>query len=284
MTNMNLVRELREITNAGMKDCVEALKDSNGDLQSAVDLIKIRGKNITSALSSRATTEGIICSAFSSVENRRVTVMVEVNCQTDFVARNPSFQSFVKQVTNSYLDSVVGDQDFASEQLESARQDLVSSTKENIVIGKKWSLEALSKTSKVFSYVHNNSKIGVLLLMQASSEELLNSREFNSLGSDLTMQICAMSPIAIQQDRISLEDLERQKKIFQAQLQEENKPPTMWDKIMVGKLVKWYKEICLLEQESLIVFKTPIKKVISDLEAKLIGKITIVDFVRAEVG
>jgi len=275
--NVELISQLRNITNAGMSDCSSALKEAGGDLQQAIDIIKIKGQAISDARSAKPATEGVI--GMASSPDQRKQVAVEINTQTDFVSRNPVFIKFVNHVAQVYLDQ--GDS-FSAESVEIARQEVSASTKENIVVRRWWALEAPVNV-RLFSYLHSNNKIGVLLSLQAS-ETILHQPEFQQLGEDLTMQICAMNPLAVEALYLPTDERERQKAIFESQLKEENKPPAMWDKILLGKMARWHKDVCLLEQESITVPKTSVKKVITDLETKLGGSIAVVSFIRAEVG
>jgi len=295
MSNTELIKELRLLTAAGMKDCKDALEEANWDLQKAVDIVKIKGQNISDGRSGRAATEGRI--AIEGPFNG-IATMCEVNCQTDFVSSNGAFVDFAQDVAASFYDSICNGTSFSlksplpdgssfmCKDIEAARILTVSIIKENIVVRRWWAEQAQDPTVRIFAYLHSNDKIGVLLTMQAPSVEAANSKEFADLGSDLTMQICAMNPLGVSSDRIPLEEVDRQRVIFETQLKEDAKPKpeAMWPKIIDGKLSKWYKDVCLLEQESVISPKTTVNQVIKNVGSKLGGDIQIINFVRAEVG
>jgi elongation factor Ts len=296
MSNTELIRELRTLTSAGMKDCKEALEEAGWDLQKAVDIVKVKGLNIADGRAGRVASEGrvvtmpalaIFDETGNRLPNRELIVMVEVNCQTDFVANSLLFVEFAEATAATFLLSLLRGEHFDSssvEQGENGRLALISSTKENIVVRRWWAEEAQHPTVKVFDYVHSNNKIGVLISMQAPTEEAANSPEFQALGEDLAMQICAMNPLAVSADRISPDEVARQKAIFETQLKEENKPEKMWEKIIEGKFRKWNTEVCLLEQESVVIPKTTVKQVIKNVGSKLGGEIQVVNFFRCQVG
>jgi elongation factor Ts len=285
MNNAEMIRELRALTSAGMKDCRDALEESNWDLQKAVDIVKVKGLNIADGRTGRVAADGAV-SIYS--EDDRLSSMAEVNSQTDFVSKMPLFVSFARAVAvNVFLATRQNDAFVPnSPALETIRTDLVSTTKENIVVRRWWAEEATSPNVRVFSYVHSNNKIGVLLSLQAPNEAAADSEEFRALGNDLAMQIAAMNPLAVSPERLAPADLERQKAIFEAQLKEDvkPKPQAMWPKILEGKMRKWNSEVCLLEQESVVVQKTLVKQVVKDVGTKLGGEITIVNFHRCQVG
>ena len=280
-SNSELIKELRALTQAGMKDCKDALEETNWDLQKAVDVIKIKGLSIADGRTGRVASEGRVDIAREA--NGTLAVMLEVNCQTDFVANSKDFTSFVHNAKHELYNKATNNALFAASDLETERKAIVSTTKENIVVRRWWVEQAFDPMTKVFAYQHSNNKIGVLVTLRAASNEAANSPEFKNLGEDLAMQIAAMNPLAISPDHILPTDLERQKSIFETQLKEENKPEKMWAKILEGKFRKWNVEVCLLEQESVIVPKTQVKQVIKNMEAKL-GEVKVVNFIRCQVG
>jgi elongation factor Ts len=279
MSNTELIKELRALTQAGMKDCKDALEESSWDLQKAVDIVKVKGLNIVSGREGRVASEGRVTLGPSG----NGIAMVEINCQTDFVADSKDFKSFCTKTLAVLSSNVEG---FSTGLVEDARKEVVASTKENVVVRRWWLEESLHPTTGVFSYLHSNNKIGVLVTLQAPSEAVVNSSEFHALGNELAMQIAAMNPLAVSADRIPTEEKTRQESIFITQLKEDvkPKPEAMWPKIIEGKFRKWNTEVCLLEQESVVVAKTSVRQVIKNVGDKLGGEITVVNFVRCQVG
>jgi elongation factor Ts len=285
MSRSELLKELRALTQAGMKDCNDALNEAGDDLQKAVDIIKTKGKNIVSSRQGKVAAEGRV--AIAAMRHNVGAAMAEINCQTDFVANSPSFVKLTGNVASQLFDAAFNDKPFDPTQdpdIISARDNIISSTKENIVIRRWWVEQAISPLAGVFDYVHSNNKIGVLLTLVAPSREARNDPSFIELGNDLAMQVAAMSPLGISPDMLPPEEVERQKNIFLTQIVELNKPEAAQAKILEGKLNKWYSEVCLLEQESVVVPKTLVKKVIADLEVKLGGSIQVVTMIRCQVG
>ena len=281
MSNTELIRELRALTSAGMKDCKDALEEANWDLQKAVDIVKVKGLNIADGRTGRVASEGRVAVTVNGYY--QIGTMVEVNCQTDFVANSEDFTKFVDETSLTVNSVFSSGQNFSIDKVEEKRKEVVSKTKENVVVRRWWMEQAQSPNVRVFSYLHSNSKIGVLLTLWGS-DSVLDKPEFIALGEDLAMQIAAMNPLAVDADRIPAEEKDRQKAIFETQLKEEGKPEKMWDRILEGKFRKWGTEVCLLEQESVVLPKTAVKQVIKNVATKLGGEITIVNFVRCQVG
>ena len=282
MSNTELIRELRALTSAGMKDCKDALEEANWDLQKAVDIVKVKGLNIADGRTGRVAADGRV--VIMSAADNDLSIMMEVNCQTDFVAASPDFINFSETAAATFMGAVLQNTAFNVNDLEAARKELVSTTKENIVVRRWWAEESLDPSVRVFEYTHSNNKIGVLLTIKAPSKAAVNSPEFEALGEDLAMQIAAMNPLAVDAERIPEDEKIRQRAIFETQLKEENKPEKMWEKILEGKFRKWSTEVCLLEQESVVLPKTAVKQVVKNVGTKLGGEIQIVNFVRCQVG
>jgi elongation factor Ts len=265
-----------------MKDCKDALEESNWDLQKAVDIVKVKGLNIADGRTGRVASEGRVGTA--DTQDDKLYVMAEVNCQTDFVANSKEFRSFTIQVLSSIMESHLTGQTWSVDKVEELRKEIVSKTKENVVIRRWWIEESQSPLVRVFSYRHSTSKIAVLVTLVAPNEAAADSAEFKTLGEELAMQIAAMNPVAVDAERIPQDEKDRQKAIFEMQLKEENKPEKMWEKIMEGKFRKWNTEVCLLEQESVVIPKTTVRQVIKNVGTKLGGEIQVVNFVRCQVG
>lgn len=284
MNKSELLKELRARTQAGMKDCNDALRESGDDLEKAVDIIKTKGKNIVSGRENKVASEGLIVAGY--IGSDKTTGMIEVNCQTDFVSRNPDFKDYANNSFNLLASShLIGlSLDITSQAATDLRTDIVSKTKENCVVRRWWVEEVTSDTCKTFSYVHNGGKLGVVVSLQASSVEAANDAQFAALGLDLAMQVAALNPLAVSADRLATDVVERQKSVFETQLQELNKPQAAWAKILDGKFNKWHTEVCLLDQESVVVPKTTVRQVVKNVGALLGGEIQVVNFIRAEVG
>jgi elongation factor Ts len=284
MNKTEMIKELRNLTSAGMNDCREAIEQSEGDLQKAVDFIKTKGLNIADGRSGRAASEGAVCAVV--VDDASVG-LVEINCQTDFVANSHAFKKFTHIVGEQLSLDIINNGGLFqhdSEMIENFRKDLVATTKENVVVRRWWVEESYHSNARVFHYIHSNNKIGVLLTLVAPSKEAFLAPDFTELGENVAMQIAAMNPLAVSVDRLSTDDVVRQSLIFETQLTELNKPQAAWPKILEGKARKWHTEVCLLEQESVWLPKTTVGQVIANIGKMLGGEIQVVNFVRCQVG
>jgi len=277
---MELIKELRALTQAGMKDCKESLEEAGWDLQKAVDIVKTKGLNVVSGRAGKVASEGAV-TVWHFAEG---VAMAEVNCQTDFVANSPDFRGFAQNVTREIADATLNGEMFSVDTVEQERQGIVSTTKENVVVRRWWVEQPMSPGSATYSYVHSNGKIGVLITLLAPSADAAKDSAFRELGDDLAMQIAAMGPLAISPDRLDPVEVERQKNIFETQLTELKKPQAAWPKILEGKFNKWHTETCLLNQESVVHAKTSIAQVIKNVGVKLGGDVTVVNFIRCQVG
>lgn len=266
-----LVKQLRDRTNLGMNDCKKALEESNGDMEAAIDLLKKWGELKGAEKASRVATEGRI-GLFSNNSATSVS-MIEVNCQTDFVANSSEFRSLLMS------SSLASGKLFAEDEFEQKRKELVAKTGENIVL-RRQVLYNRNPNSHITWYLHPGDKLGVILEVCCSkiTDDVL------SFADDCAMQVAAMSPVFVKKDEIDANTLVRQRRIFEAQLREEKKPEAAWQKIIEGKFGKWRKDIVLLEQESI---KDP-KKSVDDLRQELVKKLgvelSITRFVRYALG
>lgn len=280
LNKSQLITELREITQAGMKDCSDALKEAGYDLQKAVDIIKTKGKNIVSGRTGKVASEGRIAVAATS----RGFAMVEINCQTDFVANSPEFKNFADTTAQQIVKTISSGTPFQVSEVEELRSELISRTKENIVVRRWWVQEAGNSKAMVANYIHSNNKIGVLLTLLVSDENVLAHPELPSVAEGLAMQVAAMNPIDVSPYELPPAVVARQKSIFETQLRELNKPEASWPKILEGKFNKWYTEVCLLNQESIMVPKKTVKEYLADVGKTLGGEIAVVNFIRCQVG
>lgn len=281
MNNTDMIKELRSLTQAGMKDCKDSLEEAGWDLQKAVDIVKTKGLNIVSGREGKVASEGAVMIS----QLAKTYAMVEVNCQTDFVANSPDFRNFATHAANVLAQRTDADQPFATDDVESMRKDLVATTKENIVVRRWWAEQPVAPGARTYSYVHSNKKIGVLLTLLAPTSLLgMDEAVLAEMGNDLAMQVAAMNPISVSAETLPPHEVLKQKQIFHIQLTEVNKPQVTWDKIMTGKLNKWYTEVCLLNQESVVMPKTSIQQVVKNMSTKLGGEVQIVSFIRCQVG
>lgn len=295
-SNSELLRELRELTAAGMKDCKDALEEANWDLSKAVDIVKTKGLQNVSRTAGKVAAEGRVVADLNASASKGT--LIEVNCQTDFVAKNPDFIAFAAiagcVLGSMDLHNFSGDLSKAElmidnkvDNLENVRKEIIASTKENVVVRRWLSLDVQGDNRKVFQYTHSNHKLAVLVAMEAPDYFAVSSPDFKELADNVAMQIAAMNPLAVSRDKVPETEVERQKAIFETQLKELNKPEAAWPKIMEGKFNKWFTEVCLLDQEAVFATKTSVSTAMDNVSKQLCGeagKIKVLNFVRCQVG
>lgn len=257
-----LVKELRNRTGAGMMDCKSALVDSDGDVDKAAELLRMKGAASAEKKAGRIAAEGIVCQQVSG--GREKGVLVEVNCETDFVARDLSFREFVSLVTDQILthsptsvNELSELQMKSGETVEEARNALVARIGENISIRRFKIIE--SEEGHISSYVHSD-KIGVLVSMCGGTE---------ALAHDIAMHVAATNPQAIDDSQIPIEVLERERAIFQSQAEDSGKPPEIVQKIVAGKLKKFLQDSTLLGQSFIKDPDVTVKSLLKSEEAEV---------------
>ncbi len=267
------VKELREKTGAGMMDCKKVLTETDGNEEKAIELLRERGIMKAAKKSDRIAAEGIVETYIS--EDNKVGAIVEVNAETDFVAKNADFQSFVKDVVKqialnnpSSVEDLLSQKCIANEAhtVQEELTDKVATIGENMTIRR---FERFETQGTVSSYIHGDGKIGVLVDMENANEEL---------AKDVCMHIAAAKPEFLSEADVPAERVSKEKEILKAQVINEGRPEAVADKIVAGRLGKFYSEICLLNQEFV---KDPNQK-ISNLVSSKNAKIN--RFVRFEKG
>ena len=248
--NPDKIRNLREKTGAGMMDCKNALEESNGDIEVAIQWLRKKGINTAEKKSSRDASDGLV----TVMTRDNSGVIIEINSETDFVARNENFQEFCSQLSNLCLDknissieelmnSKINDETRVEELLT----NMISKLGENIVINR---LSFLSETnSKYTSYIHNqvnssSGKIGVLLVYKCSQVNDIVTK----LAKNLSMHVAASNPMSLDVNDLDTNLVHREKEIYFEQLKESGKPNNIIEKIIEGKVNKFYEEVCLLQQ------------------------------------
>ncbi|MFH0907520.1 MAG: translation elongation factor Ts [bacterium] len=272
----SLVKELRDETSLGMMECKKALQEAAGDKQRAIKILRERGMTIADKKSSRTAKEGRVASDI--YDGGKAGVMIEVNCETDFVARNESFQNYVKALVEQA--KTVGDNALA----DAAKAETIAKIAEigeNIIIRRNIRYE-VSGHGAVAGYIHLGGKVGVLLEVGCDKAETVQNASFREAVKDVTLHIAACSPQCLDRTAVSAELVQAEREIYAKQV--ENKPANIIQKIIDGKLEKFYGQICLLEQGFV---KDPEQTVADMLAARgkeLGDTIVIRRFVRYQVG
>jgi elongation factor Ts len=287
-----MVKELRDRTQAGMADCKNALVESDGDMEKAVEVILKKGIVKAASRAGRVAAEGEVATWVSP--DRKKGVIVEINSQTDFVSRGDDFKGLVKSVvevaSKAPKDSDLGAHKCPGTEktVEVVRAELVAKTGENLVIRRWAALEAKEPNGFVHAYVHAGGKLAVLVHAEAAKGPVdaeASRSDATGFVDNVAMQIAAMNPMVVSKDQLTKATIDKQNEIFAAQLKEEGKPEAAWPKILDGKLAKWLTEVTLLGQDN--VWDPPagsIDKIRLELGKRLGSEVKIHAFVRFSLG
>ena len=281
-----MVKELREMTGAGMMDCKKALTETNGDMDAAVEFLRKNGQAKAEKKAGRIAAEGIVKTV---VKDDKVAAIVEVNSETDFVAKNDEFQGFVENVVNQVVDSDAADMDafmaeaWAADTSKTVKDALVEKI---AVIGENLNIRRFEKVSAengcVVSYIHAGGRIGVLV---AADTDVVND-EIKKCLKNVAMQVAAMSPKYVSRDEVSQEYMDHEKEILLGQAKKENpeKPDNIIEKMIIGRLNKELKEICLLDQTYVQDSDLTVAKYVDKVAKENNAKVTVTKFIRFETG
>ena len=287
MITASLVKELRDKTNAGMMDCKKALQETDGDLDAAVKLLREKGIAKAAKKADRAANEGIIAARIDTAG--KSGIMVEVNCETDFVAKNENFQGFVNELADTLAASDASTHEEAlavqlgDVSVADAVQSKVIEIGENLQ-ARRFARIAVDGEGVVGSYIHMGGKVGVLVEVGCEKPETAQADAFRDLVRDLTLHIAASSPKGVTRDDIDASVIEAEKDIFRVQLQNDGKPEQIIDKIIEGKIGKFYSENCLLEQGFVKDPDTAIEKLLESIGKDLGDTLTVRRFNRFALG
>ena len=264
----SVVKELRERTGAGMMDCKKALTATNGDMQKAIDWLREKGIAKAAKKSGRVAAEGAVAAYISA--DGKTGVLLEVNCETDFTANNENFRALEKKVIEHIAATKPAVLDALNDSVIDGKKvaDLV--TEATATIGEKISIRRFvtyETEGKLTTYIHMGGKIGVLVEMTGGSDEL---------GKDIAMQIAAANPSAVDRAGVDATELEHEKEILRKQALEEGKPEKIVEKMVAGRINKFYKEVCLVEQ----IFVKDNEKTVKDI----LGKEKVLRFTRWQLG
>ncbi|MDB6112538.1 MAG: Elongation factor Ts [Pedosphaera sp.] len=267
------VGKLREMTNAGLMDCKKALTEAAGNLDAAVDILRKKGAASAAKKASREANEGLIVQSIQP--GARAGILVEINCETDFVARNEGFRAFGDEVARTLLTDPKTD-------LEPLRTAQVAKIGENIQIPRFHRME-VSGNGLVAAYIHTGAKVGVLVEVGAGKEATVANEEFKQLVRDITLQIAAGHPFVVSREQIDPALISKEKEIAADQVK--NKPPQAIAKIVEGKLEKFYQGYCLVDQGFVKrSSEVTVKEHVASVSKQLGDEITIRSFVRFQVG
>ncbi|MBB55257.1 MAG: elongation factor Ts [Magnetovibrio sp.] len=281
-----LVKELREKTGAGMMDCKKALAETNADLEAAVDWLRTKGLAAAAKKAGRAASEGLVGVAVEG----NIGAVVEINAETDFVARNETFQEFVDKVAHIALGRGSDIEDINAADIPGAGRNvgdelthLISTIGENMTLRR---AAKLSVTNGILaSYVHSavapgRGKIGVLVSLESNADP----NSLAELGRHLAMHIAAAKPLAVSPDDLDQAEVARERAVLSEQARDSGKPEEIIEKMVIGRLRKYYEEVCLLDQTYVIDGETKISGVLANAEKELGAPVSVGGFVLMVLG
>lgn len=285
MITAKMVKDLRDKTGAGMMDCKKALTESNGDEEKAVEYLREKGLAAAAKKSGRIAAEGIVTTQIS--EDSKTAVILEVNCETDFVAINEAFIEFsnavAKQIVNSNVATVeelleakfINDDNLT---IKEALTALIAKLGENMNIRR---FEKLAvENGGINSYIHGDGKIGVLVQLDCAT----SNSELLAVAKDIAMQVAATNPLFLDENNVDHEMLDKEREIYRVQALNEGKPEKIVEKMVEGRIQKYLKEVCLIDQVWVKNSDLTIKQLLNEKSKQIGSTITLSKFVRFERG
>ncbi len=278
----NDVKTLRERTGCGMMDCKKALTESNGDMDKAIEFLREKGLAAVAKKSGRIAAEGLVFGLVDSA--KKVGALIEVNSETDFVAKNQDFIDFVEVCAKTVIEENPADVDAlmnvtafgCGDTVANVLQEKVLTIGENLKIRRFVRMEG-----DLITYLHGNGRIGVIAKFDT---DVADKEGFEAYAKDIAMQIAAAAPQYLDKAAVPADTIEKEKEILTAQALNEGKPANIAEKMVMGRINKYYKEVCLLEQEFVKDGDYTITKYTDKVAKELGGKIAIVEFARFEKG
>ncbi len=282
MSDVHKVKELRKVTGAGFKDCNNALKESNGDIEKSIEILRVKGISKASKKMNREANEGLVCIN----ENKEKISIIELNCETDFVAKNEDFLKFAEEVgqinnnVSSNLDKLNNEKMKNGKIVSENLVEIISKIGEKITIGR---LKTFSnKNQKNFFYLHSIVKDNIAKLGVIVSIENDNYNEIiDKFGKNLSMHIAASNPLALTENEIDKEILNKEKSLIDEELKNSGKPNNIMEKISLGKLQKYKQDNSLMSQIWVMDTKKTVSDVIKDLN---LPGLKVKDFIRLKIG
>lgn len=267
----SMVKDLRTQTGAGMMDCKKALVEAEGDIAKAVDILREKGLSQAAKKASRVAAEGAVGSAVS--EDGKTGTILEVNCETDFVGTNEDFRNLAASIADQILAvnpadvEALLDSEIDGKKVRHLVTEAVAKIGENISVRRFVRYE--SAEGKVYSYIHGGGKIGVLVEMIGADDEL---------GKDIAMQVAAANPSYLDRTQVSRDEIDHEKEVLAVEARNEGKPENIIEKMVIGRINKYYKEVCLVDQEFIKDGDLTISKLLKSKNA------SVVRFARYQLG
>ncbi|MDR2578924.1 MAG: translation elongation factor Ts [Chitinispirillales bacterium] len=283
------VKELRDKTGLGMMICKQALIDAGGDMEAAIQELRKQGQITAAKRAGKAAKEGKVC----IYTDAACGILYELNAETDFVVRNDDFVGFLGDLgkilaANRPADHAAAlqltDASIGGITVEARVTELVGKIGENIMFRRYKKMDADPSKEKIFSYDHGSGRIGVLIKLEAASADALASPALAQLGADLAMQIAAENPIAIDESGISADIIAKEKDVYFTQASTSGKPENVWEKMVEGKLRKYYEEVTLVNQKFIRDPEKGVAEIIAEASKAAGAEVKPVCFIRFELG
>jgi elongation factor Ts len=279
------VKKLRETTGAGMMACKEALSQTEGDFEKAIAYLRKKGIASAEKRSGREAKEGLV--VFHVQPDNALGVMVEVNCETDFVAKTADFQTLARDVAlgaaahNPASEDLGGDPDqFMKDRI----LEVSGKLGEAIHVRKAVRFKRGGKAGAIIPYIHPGSRLGVMVEVQCGDVQAAESDDFKTLARNIAMQIAATNPLSVRRDEVSKDTVTKEMDIYRTQVKDQKKPEAVIEKIVQGKLDKYFQETVLLEQSYVKDPGKTVQEYIHDVSKQLNTEITVKRFVRFQLG
>ena len=282
-----MVKELREATGAGMMECKKALVEADGDMAGATDILRTRGLAAAAKKAGRATNEGRVLAKVCATCGK--AAVVEVNCETDFVAINEKFGEYCDKIATAVILNNPADvealkeSEFEGAKVADVLTDAIHVIGENMQVARFAYVEP-AETGAIVSYNHMNNKIGVLVSFATGKAETTATDAFKAMGADVAMHIAAMNPVSLDKDSVPAEVAQHELEIYKAQAAESGKPENIQEKIAEGRMSKFYKENCLLAQDFVKDPDKTVEQYVAGVAKELGDTIEVVSYVRMALG
>lgn len=288
--SMELVKQLREKTQVGMMDCKKALEEANGDMEKAIEILRKKGSAVAAKRGDNATTNGRI-ESFISADNRTGAI-VEVACETDFSAKTVDMEQFAQHTAEvASIFAVNNVQELLTQKslkdpklvIQDHLDELIAKIAENIKVSKAVIFK-VGNFGLVSSYIHPGSTVGVMINLETEKDSSLQIEALKTIAKDLCMQIAVNKPIAVASENIDAATISKEREIAAEQLKASGKPANVIEKIVEGKLKKFYEDVCLLNQLFIKNDKITVQQYLNEASTKLGNKIVVKEFVRFGIG
>ena len=280
----SMIKELRDATSLGIADCKNALQETDGDFDAAVKILREKGAAVAAKRASKEAKEGVITAIVS--DNCQSAAMIEINCETDFVTRNEGFQAFVEELRGEALNF---ESDTMTEGVAAKVEEKIGSIGEKLQLRRnaKWDVQ---ETGIIASYIHMGGKVGVLLELACENVDSTSNAVFKEFAKDLTLHVAAAAPEYLNRDEVPAENVEAEKDIMRTQMKTEDeergksRPEEMIEKILIGKINKYFSNICFLEQGFVKEDKVSNTALLEEKSKEIGDTLTVKRYVRYQLG